>query len=68
MEKCTRCGKCCLQAPCMLIPIGEEVYDNEGNHKCPHFSKVDEIATCSIYENVKGSGTCTNRFKNVEKI
>jgi uncharacterized cysteine cluster protein YcgN (CxxCxxCC family) len=59
---CTRCGQCCLAAPCFLISFGKEVYEN-GIHKCKFFERDENLATCRAYNLIKDKGTCTSYFK-----
>ncbi len=66
MEKCTRCGKCCLAAPCCLIPIGKEVYEKKDGkkiHKCKFFTFDKNLAKCRAYKLVNNGGFCTSSIK-----
>ena len=50
-KKCTRCGKCCVSAPCFYIGFGDEVMiemNERKIHKCPYLSFSGKIAKCDM--------------------
>ena len=52
-RKCTKCGGCCLSAPCMMIPIGTEVYrifNGIKVHICPYLNFKGFSAFCNNKE------------------
>lgn len=60
---CTRCGECCEAAPCFMIAIGKEKYDEKGKHICPFYSKLNDISNCRIYKKFSHDGFCSNTKK-----
>ena len=68
-KKCTRCGKCCLTAPCFAIPLNKEkhtIINGVKIHICPHLTfDIENLAHCTIYSEVKNpNGTCTSSYQN----
>jgi len=66
--KCSRCGLCCKQAPCFLIPIGKEIYNKNGEHVCMNLKVNNGIYSCKLYNKNSAmfKGECSNS-KNIKK-
>ena len=62
-NKCTKCGKCCLSSPCLLLPIGSPDFEHKHIdsigfiNSCKHLSFSKPFWSCDIWQ---GNGLCSS--------